>query len=120
MFSYDRIGQRIKTLAQITFIAEAIAAVIAGLVIIGNDSDMTVYGLLLIVGGPFVAWVSSWLLYGFGELIDKACQIEYNTRPDSAKSSVQREVDDERIRKLEKLRSEGLITEEEYQKAITK
>ncbi|MBP5245183.1 MAG: hypothetical protein J6036_01835, partial [Clostridia bacterium] len=30
--------------------------------------------------GPILAWVSPFLLYGFGELIETNCEIERNTR----------------------------------------
>ena len=52
--------------------------------------------------------------------IDKASDIERNTRGGERKSEAQAKVDSERIGKIEKLRSQGLITEEEYQKAISK
>lgn len=70
---YDNIGGKIKRLAKWTFIVEAIGAIIAGLVLMGRyGSTYTdlVCGFLLFVGGPIVAWVSSWLLYAFGELVE--------------------------------------------------
>ena len=77
---YDNIGEKIKGLARVMFIVEAIAAVITGIALMGSDEDMILIGLLVMVVGPIVAWVSSWLLYGFGELIDNACIIAGNTR----------------------------------------
>ena len=75
---YDNIGGKIKGLAKSTFIVEAVAAVITGIaVLISTD---ILLGLIILVVGPIVAWVSSWLLYGFGELIDKASDIADNTR----------------------------------------
>ena len=117
---YDNIGGKIKGLAKATFIVEAIAAVITGIALMASDDDMIPIGLLVMVVGPIVAWVSSWLLYGFGELVDKTCDIERNTRGGERKSEAQAKVDSERISKIEKLRSQGLITEEEYQQAINK
>jgi len=117
---YDNIGGKIKVLAKVTFIVEAIAAVITGIALMASDEDMIPVGLLVMVVGPIVAWVSSWLLYGFGELVDKACDIERNTRGGERKSEAQKKVDEERISKIEKLRSQGLITEEEYKQAISK
>ena len=114
---YDNIGRKIKGLAKAFFILEATAAIIAGIVLMANDEGI---GLLVLILGPVVAWVSTWLLYGFGELIDKTCDIERNTRGGERKSEAQSKVDAERINKIEKLRSQGLITEEEYQKAISK
>ena len=76
---YKNIGGKIKTLARVIFASEAIAAFIAAIAIMVSDEDLIPYGLIVLVVGPLVAWVSSWLLYGFGEIIDKLCAIEYNT-----------------------------------------
>lgn len=119
---YKNIGKKIKGLATGFFIVEALASVIGSIVILADayyDTEI-VTGVLLLILGPVVAWVSSWLLYGFGELIDKASDIERNTRSGAAKSETQAKVDDERREKLERLRSQGLITEEEYQQALSK
>ena len=72
MFGYDNIGGKIKSWAKWIFGAGAIAAIIAGFVMIIQDSDMALVGLLTIILGPIVAWVSSWLLYGFGQLIENS------------------------------------------------
>ena len=71
---YDNIGGKIKGLAKAFFIVEAIAAVIAGIALMAIDEDLILFGALALILGPVVAWVSSWLLYGFGELIEKATQ----------------------------------------------
>ena len=117
---YDNIGGKIKGLAIAIFIIETIAALITGIALIASDEDMIPIGFLAIVVVPLVAWVSSWLLYGFGELIDKACDIERNTCKGKRKSETQEKEDSERINKLVELHSQGLITEEEYQQIISK
>ena len=33
-------------------------------------------GIFVIVIGSIVTWISTWLLYGYGELIDKVSNIE--------------------------------------------
>ena len=114
---FDNIGGKIKGLAKVLFWLEAIASVIVGLVLVEDTEGLS---LLLAIAGVLVAWVSSWFLYGFGEIIDKLCDIERNTRGGERKSEAQSKVDYERISKIEKLRSQGLITEEEYQQAISK
>ena len=63
---YNNIGGKIKDLAIGTFIVEAIAFVIAGFALMIDTEGLS---LLLIIVGPIIAWVSSWLLYGFGEII---------------------------------------------------
>ena len=117
---YDNIGGKIKGLAKASFIVAAIAEVITGIALMATDEDLILYGFLVMVVGPIVAWVSSWLLYGFGELIDKASDIERNTRGGERRTETQARGNSERISKIEKLRAQGLITEEEYQKAISK
>ena len=83
---YDNIGGKIKGLAKATFIVEAIAAVITGIVLWIDTGELQ-YALILFCG-PIVAWVSSWLLYGFGEIIDKLCDIEQNTRGGQSKTKI--------------------------------
>ena len=119
---YDNIGGKIKSCAMWFFLLGAVIALITGVAIMiaAENTGAIFIGLLVMIVGPIVAWVSSWLLYGFGELIDKACDIERNTRGGERKSEAQAKADSERINKIEKLRSQGLITEEEYQQAISK
>ena len=117
---YDNIGRKIKGLAKAIFIVESIVSVVAGMILLSISDNLILSGVISILLGPLVAWVSSWLLYGFGELIDKTCAIERNTRDGEIKSEAQSNIDNERISKIELLYSEGLITEEEYQQAISK
>lgn len=114
---YDNIGGKIKGLAKVIFIIEAAICVIAGLVLASEDEA----GILLLLLGPAVAWISSWLLYGFGELIEKTSVIAYNTsnaNKTAPAPAPQVNADVERIRKLQSLRAQGLISEEEYQRAM--
>ena len=67
---YENIGGKIKNWAKWIFIIEAIGAIITGLVLLCTDEDLILYGLLTLVCGPIVAWVSSWILYAFGELVE--------------------------------------------------
>lgn len=74
---YDHIGKKIKSLARGTFIVEAIGAIIGALVclfigIVDGEGEFILYGLLCLFCGPLVAWISSWMLYGFGQLIDNS------------------------------------------------
>lgn len=78
---FDNIGGKIKSLAKTIFIIETIICIIGGLVMLTEGSDEAmIYGVITIIVGPLTAWVSSWLLYGFGELIEKTCEIAENTR----------------------------------------
>lgn len=65
---YENIGVKIKSWAKWIFIVEAVSAIIGGFIMVGNDDAEM--GLIMVIAGPVVAWVSSWLLYAFGQLVD--------------------------------------------------
>ena len=67
---YKNIGGKIKNWAKWIFVVEAIGAIILGFVLMCAGKELMVYGLLVLVCGPIVAWVGSWLLYAFGELVE--------------------------------------------------
>lgn len=77
---YENIGGKIKNLAKWTFIVETISAFLIGFGMIINDGDSFIFGALIIIFGPVIAWVSSWILYAFGELVEKNADNENNTR----------------------------------------
>ena len=60
---YEDIGGKIKSWAKWIFIVEAIAAIIAGICLIIDWEGLL--GILTIVFGPIVAYVSSWLFIRF-------------------------------------------------------
>lgn len=64
---FDNIGSKIKIVAIVCTIVGIVASVIAGIVLMAGD--VVGLGLLVAVGGSFLSWVGSFLLYGFGELI---------------------------------------------------
>ncbi len=152
---YENIGKKIKGLAKTIFIIMAILYGIIGIAVMASGDEVGVLtGLLTIVIGFFFSWIASWMLYGFGELIDKACDIERNTRRANQPTFIpyqhnQQDYNNqqsynagyapygaqpnnpfenqaptpemsERIARLQALRDKGLITEEEYQNAISK
>lgn len=126
IFNFDNIGQKIKDVTKwscwITILLIWGGSAISFFVLIADDytAEMCWIPLAAALFGPFFVWLSSWAMYGFGELIDKTCAIESNTRGGAKAPVEQTNVDDERIRKIEALRAQGLITEEEYRQAISK
>lgn len=84
---YDNIGGKIKVLAKVIVIFAAIIILILGLIAlneIAEDSDhmsdseaiAAVLITILTMAIEFaVAWISSWFLYGVGELIESTCEI---------------------------------------------
>ena len=116
---FNNVGKKLNSLAMVMFVVLAIISFIAGILVLSINDDFIAPGLLIIFCGPLVALFFSWLLYGFGELIDKVTDIERSIRRGEHKSEAQTKFDSARINRIEKLRSQGLITEEEYKKAIS-
>ncbi len=126
---FKNIGKKIKTLAKIIFwlimligISLAIILfVMAGSAQPWEENAITVYiilGIFSIVISFITAIFSSYFMYGFGELIDKTCDIEKNTRGAHPHMKESTKLNPSRNEKLDNLLAQGLITEEEYQNAL--
>ena len=74
---FNNIGQKIKNLALVLFTLESAASILFGLICTGLFEN-TLFLLICIIG-PFVSWISSFLLYGFGELVDNSSKIKSDT-----------------------------------------
>ena len=74
---YANIGKKLKSWAVSIFIVEAIGAIITGITMLVNDLG---WGWLVLLVGPVAAWLSTLVLYAFGELVDKTCDNETNTQ----------------------------------------
>ncbi len=75
---FDNIGGKIKILAQAVCWIGIICAVIFGSVMIINDKDLAFMGFMVMIIGSLVAWVSSFTLYGFGQLIENTDKLVLN------------------------------------------
>ena len=64
---FENIGEKIKTLATVISILGIGISCICGLVLIGQKF---VAGILVAGIGSLISWISSFALYGFGELIE--------------------------------------------------
>ena len=127
---FENIGKKIKALAKWSFVVVAVVSILVGIIgtVVALDGDEYLVAIFLPItfAGPILALLSAWMLYGFGELIDKATEISRNTAGNAAgaggevKSEVQRAKDSKRIARLEELRKKELITEEEYRAALAK
>ena len=64
---YDNIGGKIKNWAKWIFVIETISAILAFIVLLANE--LVLPGFLTLICGPIIAWVSTWILYAFGQLV---------------------------------------------------
>lgn len=118
---YDNIGGKLKTLAKVQFWIAAIASAITGIVMLVSEM---VLGLLFLFGVPVIAWIATWLLYGFGELVEKVCHIEGGLCNGTAGTTVGNKTViapiDSRTKDIMELHQQGMITDEEYEQAMAK
>lgn len=71
MFNFNNIGKKIKTMAKISFYLLSGLLIFYGIIlIIKTDND--IWGLLWLILGPIISWISSFTLYGFGQLVDNS------------------------------------------------
>ena len=76
MFNFKNIGKKIKILATVIAIIGSLVSIILGIILICK----TVYidGILWITIGPIVSWISCFVLYGFGQLVDNSDKLVEN------------------------------------------
>lgn len=75
---FNNIGRKIKALAKIQFIVLAIIDFIVGIVILSVNEYLIAAGLSVMLIGPILAWISSWILYGYGQLIENSDKLAKN------------------------------------------
>ena len=66
---FKNIGEKLQGLAVLLFILEVFSAIIGGISLIAAD-DGNVIGPILLFCGPIVAWISSAILFSFGQLVE--------------------------------------------------
>lgn len=78
---FENIGAKIKALAVGIMVIGIILYILIGIIVmfigIGEEEGgMILIGFLIMALGTLIAWISSWFLYGYGELIDKVSKME--------------------------------------------
>lgn len=82
---FNNIGGKIKTLTRVVCWIGIAASVIGGVVCMFDDEALL--GLAVIVGGALASWVGSFVLYGFGELVENVTVIaELSAKADAEKN----------------------------------
>lgn len=79
MFNFENIGGKIKILAVVITVIGIGVSLAFGLYLL--DSNVLL-GLVIAVVGSLLSWISSFFIYGFGELIEKTTEIAHNTKKD--------------------------------------
>ncbi len=71
---FENIGGKIKGLTKFIFALGVIACCISGITFL-CARQITV-GLIVLIGGPILCWISSFIMFGFGQLIEDAHAIK--------------------------------------------
>lgn len=87
---FNRIGEKLKGLATILCIIGIIISIIVGGTMASNEY-LVGKGVLIMIVGSLFSWVSSFFIYGFGELIEKVSSIETALNPTQYPSDENRE-----------------------------
>lgn len=92
---FENIGKKIKILAKVICYFGILGFVIAAIVLFVMSSDMMYggetlvgIGFTLLILGPLFSWISSFFMYGFGELIDNSNIIKKNLAKNPVISNV--------------------------------
>lgn len=124
IFNFENIGKKLKSFAKwACWINIGIVWCSAPIALIALISDryLAPYWWIPVIAAivvPIIIWISSWLIYAFGELVDTTSDIRHYIQNGKQKSTSRAKIDSDRIDKIDELHSLGLITEEEYQQAI--
>lgn len=68
---FTNIGSKIKVATKVSCWLLIALFVIMGIALLISGAVLN--GIILLIAGPLTAWVSSFVLYGFGELVENSC-----------------------------------------------
>ena len=109
---YENIGGKIKSVAQALCLLGIILSVIIGLFFLVQGGINILIGLSIIVIGAILSWLSSFLSYGIGQLIENSDILV--DKVDTIEAQVQPRNPEERLIMLRDWRERNLISEEEF------
>ncbi len=90
---FENIGGKIKATATVVCCIGIIASVLLGFGVMSIADDFVLLGFLITTVGSLISWVSSFSLYGFGQLVensDKLCadiKTKENTKETSSENN---------------------------------
>jgi len=119
---FTNIGGKIKLLAKILCWTGIILSIVTAIVLFVLDSVYNMGGLFVLIGfgviivGCLLAWACSWLTYSWGETVENVQAIR-NVIAKDGEVAVKKQ---KSVSELDTLLVQGLITQEEYNKAINK
>lgn len=77
---FDNIGGKIKGLAMMFCWIGILSCIFVGIAIILIDENLVPVGLIVALAGSFFSWTGSFLLYGFGQLVENSDIIAHQSQ----------------------------------------
>lgn len=77
---FTNISSKIKAVAQLLCWFGIFASILLGIVVI-SKTELLFIGILLMLLGPLLSWIGTFLLYGFGQLIENSDRIIFDMEP---------------------------------------
>ena len=121
---FEKVGKKIKEWATFfTWIGIGgfiiVAIIMFYIAADSYDEEYTIIGFVFLIAGPLTSWINGMLMYGFGEIVDGISELSGNNCSGEMLAGLT-DMRSERTNKIEQLRKNGFITEEEYQQALSK
>lgn len=69
---FDNIGSKIKKLAELLCWIGMLLSIIGGVILMYAVDSLVPVGTAIVFIGPLLSWISSFVLYGFGELVENS------------------------------------------------
>lgn len=82
---FSNIGGKIKTLAQVVCGLGIGSSIITGFVLMLQSEDTIIFGIIVLIFGPLFSWISSFMTFGFGQLIENSDMLVSNTNKNAKK-----------------------------------
>lgn len=77
---FNNVGEKIKTLTIVVFALVAMASIVAAIVLFSQGEGLAFVGFVVLLVGPFIAWIAGLFVYGYGELIQRTIAMEQELR----------------------------------------
>lgn len=112
---YNNLEGKLKILAIITMIVMTLGAIAGGIVIFAEaDDEMIPVGVLIMIAGFFVGWVSSWPIYALGEIVGKVDEVGSDVEMLGKSDEQKQEIKEAKEQERQKIQEQLQFLENQY------
>ena len=94
---FFNVGEKIKVVARVWCFIGIVVSVVTGLALCALDGDLVLIGLIITIAGSLISWISSLVVYGFGQMVSNSDILANKFAPDYTddyKTMCQNELDE--------------------------